>query len=85
MEYNIFKYSVCWSFEKLHRYVFDNLFICYSDPKYKPLSIGQKIILVIYKVLFRFIYKDWREYLNYWHLTQKSKYLRYKQYDKKHI
>jgi hypothetical protein len=80
-EINIIKYCICWLFEKLHRYAFDNLYICYEDDKYSPLTILRKVILIIYKVLFGIVYKDFREYLRYWSHYHKSKYLRYNNYD----
>ena len=74
------KYIICWYFERLHRYVFDHLYFCYDDPKYKPLNLKNKMILGCYKNTDKLIYKDWREYLNYWHSSQKNKYVRYKKY-----
>lgn len=74
---NIIKYAICFEFEKLHRYVFDNLYICYEDDKYKPLTFEQKVILKIYRVLFRLVYKDFREYLKYWAKSMRQNYIRY--------
>lgn len=80
MKFSIIKYAICFSFEKLHRFVFDNYFIPYQDPKYKPLKFTDKVILKIYNLLFKVIYKDFREYLKLWHKTYKNKYVRYNDY-----
>jgi len=77
MRFNIIKYSICFEFERLHRYVFDNLYICYEDDRYRPLTKGQKIALLIYKILFRIIFKDFREYLKFWSKIMRSRYVRY--------
>ena len=79
-KFNIIKYCICYQFEKLHRYTFDNLYICYGDTKYKPLTFFQKVTLLIYKILFRIVYKDFREYLKYWSEKLKYKYVRYNDY-----
>ena len=76
--YSIIKYVICCEFEKLHRYVFDNLYICFEDKRYKPWTLKQKIINYIYKILFKMVYKDFREYPKLWH--KKNKYQRYNDY-----
>jgi len=77
MNLNIIKYCICYKFERLHRYVFDNLYICYEDDRYKPLTFQQNVALLIYEILFRIIYKDFREYLKYWSKKMRSNYVRY--------
>ena len=74
------KYLICYHFEKLHRYVFDNYYFVYDDPRYKPLTFKDKIVLNIYHLLFAVVYTDFREYLKQWHIEHKSKYIRYNNY-----
>ena len=80
MRLNILKYCIYYYFEKLHRYVYDNLFIPFEDKKYKPLSYSDKAVLKVYDILFRIVFKDFREYLKYWSAEMKSRYIRYNKY-----
>lgn len=62
----------CKIIEKLHRYVFDNIYI-QSVPNKKWHQIPITLLNVL-----SYIIKDWREQLNTKY--QKTKYQRYKKY-----
>jgi len=77
----IIKYCICYLVEKEHRFVFDNCYISYDDPKYRPLTISQKIRLWLFNNLWFNLYRDYRPFLRKWHEDKKKCYLRYIPYE----
>jgi len=75
----IMKYVICYLIEKQHRFVFDNIYICYEDTRYKPMNFYKHFRLWFYKLIFPLI-PDFREYLKLWHKEKKNDYLRYNNY-----
>ena len=61
-------------FERLHRYVFDNLYICYESGS-RPFDLWDKIVLFIYHNGFK-ILPTWRKVLLKY-FGKCNRYLRY--------
>jgi len=78
---SIIKYIICYLFEKYHRYMYDNYWFCQEDKRYKKPTVKAWIVKRTYAILFRLVYSDFREYLNWWHVSFKNKYVRYKKYE----
>ena len=79
MKFNIIKYLLCYWIEKQHRFVFDNIYFAYEDPRFKTMTLYFYYRLIIYKAVFPLI-PDFREYLKYWSNKLKTGYIRYNNY-----